>query len=45
MFACIKGIYIITSGLCVCVMNCAFGNHVGTLQVSGLGLFKGVSFD
>ena len=44
MFTCIKGIYVSNSGLCVCLMTCAFGNRVGTLQVSGLGLFKCISF-
>lgn len=28
MFACTKGIYVTTSGFCVRVMNCAFGDPV-----------------
>lgn len=40
MLACIKRIYVTTSGLRVCIMSCGFGSHVGALQVSGLGLFR-----
>lgn len=40
MFACTKGVYVVTSGFCVCVMNCPSGDHVEILQVSGLARLR-----